>query len=102
MLCVLCFGFRWFVGGCSACFKESSVGWDGVRGGMAFGYTTQTLSCHKIAVSSTEYQPTTYTPHVIADMKMRPCLKYMGVGAGPAALSFTVIHDKLRCEYKGF
>ena len=45
----------------------------------------KTLSCHEIAASSTEYQPTTYTPHVIADMKMRPHLKCMGAGIGSVA-----------------
>lgn len=40
----------------------------------------KTLPCHEISASSTEYQPTAYTPHVIADMKMRPHLKVHGCG----------------------
>ena len=86
--CVVCyvFRFRGFVGEGSVGFNEESrEGRDGVRGWMAFSGTTQTISCHEIAANSTEYQPTMYTPHVIADMNMRPHLKYMGAGTGSVA-----------------
>ena len=89
VLCVVCFvlciSVWWFVGGGSVSFKVSSEEQDGVRGWTVFDGTTQTLSCHENVVSSAEYQPAAYSPRVIAVMKMRPHLKYMGAGAGPTA-----------------
>ena len=82
---VLCVLVQWFIGGGSVGLEESSKGLDGVRGCMAFGSTIHTLSCHKTAASSSEYQPTSYRAHVIAGIQMWPHPKHIGAGTGSVA-----------------